>query len=86
MIDLPGKPGKHEVSRFSASVTAALEMIRAGSIATMAGDHGAINAYRDDDGVLRADRSFYMSTRERKTFRNLRTLAKWYRRALKRIE
>lgn len=86
MVDLPGKPGKHEVSQFASSVTAALKMIRAGSIATMAGDNGAINAYRADDGTLRADRSVYMATRESKTFRNLRTLAKWYRRALRRIQ
>lgn len=85
MLDLPGKPGKHEVSRFANSATAAVQMIRAGSIATTAGDMGAINAYRDDAGKLRGQRSVFMSTRDDRTFRNLKTLARWYRRALKLI-
>lgn len=83
--DLPGKPGKFVVSRFAPSVTAALQLIRSGSVATMAGDHGAINAYRCDNGTLRAQRCFYMRTCEDRTFRNLRTLARWYRCALAKI-
>jgi hypothetical protein len=82
MTDLPGKPGKHDVSRFAPSVTAAIQMIRAGSVATMAGDDGAINAYRDDTGKLRGQRMVHMGTRDDRTFRNLKTLAAWYRRAL----
>lgn len=85
MSDLPGKAGKHTVPRFATSATDALRLIRSGKIATMAGDHGAINAYRDDDGTLRGQRSVYRATQEDRTFRNLKTLARWYRRALVRI-
>lgn len=85
IVDLPGKPGKHDISRFADTPTAALRMIRAGSVATMAGDYGSINAYRDDNGVLRAERHVYLREAEAKTFRSLRTLQKWYRRALVKI-
>lgn len=85
IVDLPNKAGKHEVSRFADTPTAALRMIRSGSIATMAGDHGAINAYRDDDGTLRANRFIHCREVESRTFRSTLALQKWYRDALVKI-
>lgn len=86
MIDLPGKPGKSEIKRFANSVTVAIDLIRRGDVASTAGDHGSINAYRDNAGKLRAQRCVYCSTQEDLVFKNLKELASWYRLALRRIK
>ena len=81
---LPNTAGAIECV-FAESATAALRVIRDGKAASMAGDRGSMNLWRDDNNQLRGDRCFYMRQMELRTFRNASDAAKWYRRTLKKV-
>ena len=73
---LPNTKGERECLFFG-SFTQAMRIIRSGYIATTAGDNGAMNAWRDDDGVLRAYFCRRMITIEDRTFKTVKEFRGW---------
>lgn len=78
LVGLPDTKGVIEADGVS-SFAAVLRALRAGHAATTAGDDGAINIWRDDNGKLRGEVMRFMITQDSQTFNNQALIAPWFR-------
>lgn len=76
--------GTHE-GPFVRSVTGAMKAIREHRVCSCAGDHGAVTLWRDDDGVLRAQFSRYLSTKVEAQFETKKAASDWLKTWLPRV-
>lgn len=74
--DLPGAPGIRD-AEFFYSVSGCLSILRRGVVAGAAGDDGAINVWRDDSGILRANRCVRWSIVDTQQFDSIERLKQW---------
>ena len=78
LVGLPGVKAKAIDSPSVSTRTAAIREIKRGARAiTAAGDDGAINVWKDDDGMWRCEFQRYKSTLDSKTYRYLAAVDQW---------
>jgi hypothetical protein len=86
LTGLSGTDGKSRECVFVRSVPATLKVLRSGLAATAAGDNGAINVWRDDDGNYRCEFQRFMSVKDSQIFRHLVSVESWLKEWLEKIK
>jgi hypothetical protein len=79
LVGLPGVSREKTEAAFVRSVTAASKELRAGNAITSAGDCGAVNVWKDDEGMWRCEFHRFMVTIDSKTFKYLAAVCEWLR-------
>ena len=81
---LPDTAGTKECEFFN-SVSRARAILRKGLAATSAGDDGAINVWKDDNGKWQCEAMRYMVTQDSQTCDRVKDIEPWVRTWLKKI-
>lgn len=81
---MPGVRSKHLRGPMASTVTGFMAALRKYRICSDAGDYGAVNVYRDDDGNYRCSFQVFYSTKGAGTFKTKRDVEKWLKRWLPR--
>lgn len=86
LVGLPGRRGKTDACLIKeASAEHIRRIIESGRACTCAGDNGAVNIWRTDGGVLRAEAMRRMMSVERVVLLNYHSAAEWLAEWLERI-
>jgi hypothetical protein len=81
LIGLPGISGKKlEAVFIDDDYKNIRQIILDGNAATDAGDNGAINIWKDDNGRIRCEALQYLRTVESKSYKSIRSAINWAKR------
>ncbi len=85
LVGLEGTNGREMEAVFIKKPSDIRKILRAGKGATTADDNGAINIWRDDEGMIRCDAMAYMRSLEKKKYKTLTEAEKWVAKWLNKI-
>jgi hypothetical protein len=85
LIGLEGADGTARDCEFFSTPSRALKILRSGVAATAAADNGAINVWRDDDGMYRCERFRMMSRKAHASMKTQKEVVVWLKVELPKI-
>jgi hypothetical protein len=87
-MQLIGLPGTNRVRRYHHAKTVAevIRLLKAGHVASSAGDFGAFNVWRDRKGIIRAEAYRNRLTLDKQEFTTLTHVRSWAAKWLKEIQ
>lgn len=89
MAELKGLPGIKEASREAERIDKPADIekiLERGLAGTTAGDDGAINVWKDDEGNVRCERHRFLAVVDAQTFTKMKDAIKWTKEAISLIE
>jgi hypothetical protein len=86
LTGLPGVNAKTMEAYPASTVARCLYGLRIGTAVSTASDEGSISAWRDDDGMYRAERDRYRATVAQARFKTRAEVARWWAEQLPLIE
>ena len=76
-INLPGIKRQNPEYEFFRNITNALKIVRKGLVASAAGDHGAIDFYKDDNNKYRCNLHRHRITEDTQIFKKQKDAVVW---------
>lgn len=86
LIDLEGLSVKEVECEFIKKPSDIRKIFKAGKAATTADTNGALNIWKDDEGIIRCNAMAWLQSLEKKQFKTLAGAEKWIAKWLKKIK
>lgn len=86
LLNLEGVKAKITNCEFFSTPEEMELILKNGVAATTAGDNGAINVYRDDEGAIRCEAMRHLSSIDKKIYQDIEGAKAWSKKWLKKIK